>query len=254
VVAPIISTNKIKQEYAKMLTNKLRASALTAVAAVALGAGSPAFADYVLQTATAGTSSDGSYFAVGDGIDADSTYLGATFSISNPVTSLQVGGNVDAFSTGTAFAEIVPVTSGTLPNVTGSGPTALASWLTDKNNNKGSSVFLAPTTAGDFSTTITFSTPLTTGTYALVFGSGLYNTFGTVEFTGQNNTVGSPTVFSSLQDSNFTDVSSTNSDIRLFATTAPVPVPAALPLLISGIAGGLGFLRRRRRTNATSST
>lgn len=47
----------------------------------------------------------------------------------------------------------------------------------------------------------------------------------------------------------FTDSSGTGSIIGTYSIVAPVPLPAALPLLASGIAG-LGWVRRRQRQAA----
>ena len=70
------------------------------------------FADYVLQTATAGTlGSSGSYVATGDGTDAGSSFIGTTFTLNSSTNTLQVGGNFDTNGIGSAFAEVVSLSS-----------------------------------------------------------------------------------------------------------------------------------------------
>ena len=214
----------------------------------------------MLQTATAGTlGSSGSYVATGDGTDAGSSFIGTTFTLNSSTNTLQVGGNFDTNGIGSAFAEVVSLSSLTasgLLNGTGTVNNAVVNYL--QGNNLGSSVFNAPTSAGDASTVINFGTSLAAGNYALIFGSGLFGATGgsafgapyngSVTFTDTANgnvAIGSPTIFNSLGNDNFTTYGF-ETDIRIFAAT-PVPLPAALPLMLSGIAG-FGIFRRSRRS------
>jgi hypothetical protein len=234
------------------MINMIRAGALVALAFAALLAGAPASADYVLQTATAVPGGSGDYpiytdasIGNGDGTDGGSNFIGATFSLTgSPVSALQVGANVDAYGTGQVFAEVVSVASlSSLPNVTGGN---LIAWL--QSNNLGEASLSAPAAAGDASTVINFSTALTSGSYALIFGSGLYGTTGEINLTSGNSTIGSPNIFNSLGGDSFQSYGY-DTGIRIFAS--PVPLPAALPLMASGLLAGVGFLRRRRAARAT---
>ncbi len=219
----------------------IRASATAALASTALFAGAPAFAGYILQTATAVPGGSGAYPVYGDGTDAGSGFIGASFAVTgSPVTALQVGANVDAFGSGQVFAEIVSVSSlSSLPAVTGGN---LVSWL--QSNNLGDALLTAPTAAGDASTVINFATALASGNYAVIFGSGLYGATGGINLTSGNTTIGTPNIFTSLGGSSFQSYGY-DSQIRIFA--APVPLPAGLPLLGSGLVAGLGLLRRGRQ-------
>ncbi len=226
------------------MKKSFRVSALAAFAAV-MFAGAPAFAaDYLFQTATPGPSdSFGVYPVSGDGTDLGSTYFGTTFNVAGgSITSLLVGANVDGFGSGSVFAELVPVASlSSLPN-TGASVTA---WLQDPANNKGTVLITAPSGPNNADATgvISFSSALAAGNYALIFGSGLYGATGEVNLTEGNTTVGSPNIFSALAGDSFASYGY-DTGIRMFAV--PVPLPAALPLLGSGLAAGLAFLRRRR--------
>jgi len=223
--------------------NMTRAGAVAALASTALLAGTPAFADLILETATAGIGGNGAYpvytdalTGTGDGTDAGSNFIGAAFATGSPITALQVGANVDAFGSGSVFAEIVPLASlASLPDVAGS----LISWL--QSNNSGDALLTAPATAGDASTVINFATALSPGSYAVVFGSGLYGATGEINLTDGNNPTGSHNIFSSTGGDSFQPIGA--QDIRIFAS--PVPLPAGLPLLGSALVACLAFLRRR---------
>jgi hypothetical protein len=233
------------------MINMIRAGAIAALASTVLLVAAPASADYVLRTATAVPGGSGDYpiytdaaIGNGDGTDGGSTFIGATFSLTgSPVSALQVGANVDAYGSGQVFAEVVSVASlSSLPNVTGSN---LIAWL--QSNNLGEASLSAPAAAGDASTVINFSTALASGNYALIFGSGLYGTTGEINLTSGNSTIGTPNIFTSLEGDSFQSYGS-DTGIRIFA--APVPLPAALPLMASGLFAGMGFLRRRRAVRA----
>jgi len=221
------------------MVKMIRASATAVLAATALLGGTPAFASYILETATAGSGGSGNYQVVNDPVNG-TNFIGASFEVSDSgVTSLRVGANVDAFGSGQVFAEIVPLASlSSVPNVTGS---TITSWL--QSNNVGDSLLTAPGTAGDASTVINFASALTPGSYAVIFGSGLYGANGEINLTDGNTTVGSPNLFTNLYGDSF---QSYGYDTQMRVFVAPVPLPAALPLLGSGLLAGFGFLRRRR--------
>jgi hypothetical protein len=231
------------------MINKIRATALAALALTALAVAAPASAAYVLQTATAGSGGSGSYpiytdaaVGNGDGTDGGSTFIGAGFTLGGSVSSLQVGANVDALGSGSVFAEIVALPSaGSLPPATGGN---LVAWL--QTHSLGEATLTAPASAGDASTVINFSSALAAGDYAVIFGSGLYGTTGGINLTDGNATIPSPNIFTSLGGDSFQSYGY-DSQIRIFAATVPVPLPAGLPLLVSGLLAGVGgFLRGRR--------
>jgi hypothetical protein len=233
------------------MINMIRAGAIVALASAGLFAVFPASAAYVLQTATAVPGGSGDYpiytdatIGTGDGTDGGSNFIGATFGVTgSPVSALQVGANVDGYGSGQVFAEVVSVASlSSVPTVTGG---SLIAWL--QSNNLGEASLSAPAAAGDASTVINFSTALSSGNYALILGSGLYGTIGGVNLTSGNSTIGTPNIFTSLGGDSFQSYGY-DTGIRIFA--APVPLPAALPLMASGLFAGAGFLRRRRAPRA----
>jgi hypothetical protein len=232
----------------------IRAGAIAALASAALFTGAPANASYVLQTATAVSGGSGDYPVYGDGTNANSNFVGASFAVTgSPITALQVGANIDAFGTvsggsagnggnGQIFAEVVSLSSASsLPAVPGSPGSSISTWL--QANDLGHAVLTVPATAGDTSTVINFGSGLLSGYYALIFGSGLYGTTGGINLTSGNATVGTPNIFSSTFGDTFASYGY-DTGIRMFAS--PVPLPAALPLLASGLVSCLGLLRRRR--------
>jgi hypothetical protein len=242
------------------MINTIRAGALATAASIALFVGAPANAAYVLETATAGPGDGGVTSIYGDGTNGNSNFIGASFTLSGaPVTALQVGANIDQFGTisGGAtgdggnqqiFAEIVSLSSlSSLPAVPGTPGSSISAWL--QTNDLGHAILTVPATAGDASTVINFGGGLGAGTYALILGSGLYGTTGGIELTTGNSTIGSPNVFASTFGDSFANYGY-DSGVRIFA--APVPLPAGLPLLASGLASGLAFLRRRRRIAITA--
>lgn len=232
------------------MNKTFRVGALAAIAATVMFVGAPAFAtSYLFETATpGGAASSGAYPVFGDGTDIGSSYWGTTFAVTgNSISSLLVGANVDdsGAGTGSIFAEIVPVASlSSVPNATAPG---ITTWL--QSNSLGSVLIAAPSGPGNSDATgvINFSTALAAGNYALIFGSGLYGATGNVSLTDGNTTNGTPNIFSALASNPGDTFTPPGYDtgIRMFA--APVPLPAALPLLGSGLAAGLAFVRRRRR-------
>jgi hypothetical protein len=238
-----------------MTSKSIRAGALAAFAGAVLAFGAPAHAGSVLETATAVPGGSGDYPVYGDGINADSNYVGATFALTaSGVSVLQVGANLDAYGTVSGgvtgdggndevFAEIVSVASlASLPAVPGTPGTSISDWL--QANDLGHAILTVPATAGDASTLINFSNALAPGNYALIIGSGLYGATGGVNLTSGNATLGSPNVFASTTGDTFAAYTY-DTGIRLFAAT-PVPLPAGLPLLGSGLATLVGLFRRRR--------
>ena len=235
----------------------IRTGALTALAATAMLAGVPAHASVLLDTAFAVPGGSGDYPVYGDGTNGNSNFIGAAFQVTTPESALSVTANIDAYgatsggATGDggnqqAFAEIVSLSSlSSLPAVPGTPGSSISSWLVA--NDLGHSVFTVPSVAGDVSTVLNFSSALGAGNYAVIFGSGLYGATGGINLTSGNTTNGTPNIFSSATYDSFASVGP-DSGIRI-AVASPVPLPAGLPLLLSGL-GGLGLVGRRAARKA----
>lgn len=210
------------------MKNMIRASAMAVLMPVAMLAAAPSMADTVYSSTGFNqlTSEGGDYF-----VDSGTNNLiGATFTLSQKTQITGVGGVFSAFGDGgSIFAEIF------------SGP--LSSFRSA--TVLGSTTFTPPSNWSDFSTAL--SVTLNPGTYELVFGSGLFGTSGNQGFAaGMQGPASS--LFQSV-DGGATWNALTDS-VRVTVTGNVVPLPATLPLLVSGLAAGFGALRRRREVSA----
>ncbi len=202
-------------------------AAFTVLGIAALAA--PVSAETYLQTATAGNPSTGSYSIYGDGTNAGSNFIGATFALSNTATIADVGATFDGYASGDPiFAAIVSVPS--LAGVPAFAPSALA-------GNALAETTFTPS-AGDVS--VALPVTLAAGTYAVVFGSGLFGATGTVGLADGNTTIGTPNIFASLTDSSFSSYGY-DTGIRIYVDA---PEPTTLALFCFAVAA-LGFTRRR---------
>jgi hypothetical protein len=103
-------------------------------------------------------------------------------------------------------------------------------------------VFNAPTDGSD--AVAPLSALLGPGSYELVFGSGLFGATGVSGLaTGMNGTAD---FFRSIDGGQSWDPQSDS--VRMTVYASPVPLPAGLPLLISGVAAFGGLIRRRARS------
>lgn len=238
------------------MMNTIRIGALAMLATVTLCAGSPAQADTVFQTAVAVSDGSGDYPVYGDGTNQNSNFVGVSFAVAEATTTLEVGANIDAFGkisggssgdggNGLVFAEVVSLSSlSSVPSVPGSSGNSIVAWL--QANDLGHALLNVPSIAGDASTIIHFGSALSAGnSYAVIFGSGLYGATGGINLTSGNATIGEPNLFNTVGGDTFSPYGY-DTGIRIYATS-PVPLPAALPLLVSGISLVLGRSRRGRR-------
>jgi hypothetical protein len=209
------------------MINLIRAGALGALATVALVVGAPAGAATVFSSANYVPDNEtGDYYIAGDG----QSYIAATFTLTRQSEITGIGGVFTQYSDGEIFAAIIGLPPAQT-DVTASSLSGLSLAHT---------VFTAPQDGSDFTTPL--SVVLGQGTYELVFGSGLWGATGdsglATGMDGQANllrTTDGGLTWDPLQDS-----------MRVTVEASPVPLPAGLPLLVSGVAALGGLFRRRR--------
>ena len=231
------------------LKTVLSTSALLAAVAFA----QPALADGIIfQTATTdpnALANDVTFPLQGDGTTGNSLAFGADFTLT--AGSTQIGSIGAAFGDtantsggGSIFGMIVAV------DPTTGLPTQTLESLFSGAASPLASVVFTPGQDGD--TTATFAQPVTlaAGTYAVVFGSGLFGTTGVADLLAGEDTVGSPFVFEDDfgVDGNFNPLTgsfgpASENDVRLFVDA--VPEPASFTIIGAGLLLLTGLVRRR---------
>jgi len=163
----------------RMLTAAIAANLAILAAAV------PASAKLVLETATYTGDDTGEY------IVQDGRFIGAAFTLGATEQITNVGAQFGGFPSGTIFAAIVPLASQTsLPSFT---PSDIAA------NAIADVVFSVPqATAIDYS--VPLSVTLSAGSYAVIFGSGVFGADGWAGLGQLNDVVGSPNWVGTLFD------------------------------------------------------
>jgi hypothetical protein len=202
----------------RMLTAAIAANLAILVAAI------PASAKLVLETATYTGDDTGEYFV------QDGRFIGAAFTLGATEQITNVGAQFGGFPSGTIFAAIVPLASQTsLPSFT---PSDIAA------NAIADVVFSVPqATAIDYS--VPLSVTLSAGSYAVIFGSGVFGAEGWAGLGQLNDVVGSPNWVGTLFDNSWS--ADSYDGVRITLTAAPEPSTWAM--LIIGLAG-LGGAQR----------
>jgi len=184
-------------------------------------ANAPVHADVLFSTANYNSGEYGDYSIDG------STFLATSFTLTQAEQISEIDGHFTQFGDGNSiFAAI-------------SSAASLSSW----SSSVVSQTVFTPNTDGT-DTNATWSTLLSPGTYYLVLGSGLYGSTGQSGLATGQDVVGNPSFFQSF-DGGATWSAQAQNDMRVALQGAPVPVPASLPLLASGLAA-LGLFGRRR--------
>jgi len=208
-----------------------RAGTFAALVSSALMVGMPAFSATLYASAGYTGQETGDYLIGSDGFGGYD-YVAASFSLTQASAVTGVGGVFTAYGDGNSiFAAII------------AAPTS----QTDVNAASLPGLALAYTTftppQDDSDAVAPLSALLGPGNYEVVFGSGVFGTSGQSGLaTGQ---LGAATLYQSLDAG--ADWGTLTDSVRVTVEGSPVPLPAALPLLLSGL-GGIGALLRRRST------
>ena len=213
------------------MINSMRASAFGALATLALVAGVPAGAATVYSSAGFVPNGEtGDYYIANDG----QSFIAATFTLSQQSEITGIGGVFTQFGDGGSIFGAIIAAPASQNDVTASSLVNLSLAHT---------IFAPPTDGSDLTTPV--SALLGPGTYELVFGSGLWGTTGNSGLaTGMD---GQASLLRTVDGGASWDV--LNDSVRVTVEASPVPLPAGLPLLVSGVAAIGGLLRRRQRTS-----
>ena len=216
------------------MTHLIRATAIGALATLALVAGVPAGAATVYSSAGYVPNGEtGDYYIANDG----QSFIAATFTLSQQSEITGIGGVFTQFGDGGSIFGAIIAAPASQTDVTASSLVNLSLAHT---------IFAPPTDGSDLTTPL--SALLGPGTYELVLGSGLWGTDGNsglaTGMDGQANllrTVDGGASWDVLSDS-----------VRVTVEASPVPLPAGLPLLMSGVAAIGGLMRRRQRVSTAA--
>jgi len=193
----------------------------------------PAKAATLHESATFSDSSSGGYTL------STEQFLASRFTLSQSSTVTAIGGGIGG--NGTLFGAIIPLSS----------PTETPSYLPYDlpSYALGFTVFNAPFGTADFTTPLSLS--LNAGTYALVFGSGLFGATGSgfMGLTGVDFPIASY-FFATINNgfNTFTNGGFSQTRFVVEGDLSTVPLPAALPLYATGL-GIAGFVAWRRKRN-----
>jgi hypothetical protein len=214
------------------MSNLIRASAFGALATLALVAGAPAGAATVYASAGfVPNGENGDYYIASDA----QSFIAATFTLAQQSEITGIGGvfthDGDGGSIfGAIIAQPTSQTDVTAANLV--------------NLSLAHTIFAPPTDGSDLTTSL--SVLLGPGTYEVVFGSGLWDTTGNSGLASGMD--GEASLLRSVDGGASWDP--LNDSVRVTVDASPVPLPAGLPLLMSGVAAIGGLLRRRQRTPA----
>ena len=202
---------------------KMVVIATTIVWSLAL-ASSPLQATIILETASPGPAPSGSFGTV----LASYQFIGARFTLNQPMQIDSIGGHLRG--TGTLFGAIVSLSS---PTALPSGGPFAAGVV------KATVVFNAPSPSAQM--TIPLPVLLEPGSYALVYGSGLFGATGSgslvrnnIDIPAQSSTLGwFESTPGSWRWNNLTDSAQTAR--RLVIEGHAVPEPSSVALVIAGL-------------------
>ncbi len=217
-------------------TTGWRAAAFALICAATMSS-SPSKADVLYQSASYSGVDTGEYILHGDDL------IGAAFTLSQTTSITAIGAQFGGYPSGSIFGAIVSLNPQTLL------PSFAKSDLV--SNSLAHVVFAVPqATAIDLSQPLSLT--LGPGTYGVVFGSGLFGATGYAGLGGQNDPVGSSTLFRSFFSDGWSDFS--DNGVRLFVEgqVAAVPEPSTWAMLLLGFAG-TGYLAYRRRNKTFSA-
>jgi hypothetical protein len=166
----------------------------------------------------------------GDFYIDSSRYLGAVFTVTATESLTAIGGNFTLYGDGNSiFGAIVPVVGGALPGDVAS--TAVAETL------------FTPA-GGEQSAAI--SGVLTPGTYAVVFGSGLFGATGSSGLVSGQAALGAPSFVQYGGDGSLTASAFGDDTLRMTVSATTVPEPASALMIAFGLFA-LGMSSRLRR-------
>jgi hypothetical protein len=216
------------------MTKLIRAGVIGALATAALMSG-PAMASTVFASAGFVPNGEtGDYYIAADG----QSYMATTFTLTQASEVTGIGGVFTQFGDGGSIFGAILAAPANQSDVTASTLAGLS---------LAHSIFAPPTDGSDASTAL--SVLLQAGTYELVFGSGVWGTTGNsglaIGMDGQANllrTTDGGATWDAVNDS-----------VRMTVEASPVPLPAGLPLLASGLAAVGAMLRRRNTRVVTES-
>lgn len=165
-------------------------------------------------------------------------FIGAIFSINSQTNIESIGGHFlnHTGQGGSIFGAIVALNGSSYPSNSG---------LT-LDNILAFNVF-TPDTGSDYLAPI--SATLNAGTYAVVFGSGFFGTTGNQALTllqpSQATSSNGSVIYTNTSSSlgQWSTMSDDPNRYRMIVTGAPVPIPAAIWLLGSGLLGLIGLAR-----------
>ena len=219
--------------------NNKRRACFVAIALLLSTAATPTFADTIYQSATYTGNDTGEY------ILTDYDLIGGAFTVTGKTSITAIGAQFGGYPSGSIFGAIIAV------DPTTGIPLYSKSQL--ETNNFGHVVFSVPqVTATDLA--IPLSLTLDTGTYGVVFGSGLFGTTGNAGLGYLNDTISPDGVFRSF----FSDGYQTFADsgVRVFVegeAVAAVPEASTWAMMLVGFVG-IGFMTyREKRRRVTLS-
>lgn len=165
--------------------------------------------------------------------------IAATFTLTQTTSIDAIGGVFTQYGDGGAIFGAIIAAPGSQTSVTAASLPGLT---------LGAAVWAPPVDGSDATTTLSTPTLLGPGTYEVVFGSGLFGATGNSGLaTGMSGTAN---LLQSVDGG--ASWNTLNDSVRVTVYGTPVPLPAGLPLLFSGLTA-MGWLRRRSRSGVPAT-